>query len=104
VQRVASIIGEVSAAAGEQSGGITQVNGAVSELDRMTQENAALVEEAAAASEAIVGQAHALNEMIARYKVAAAVAARRPADGPKRATSALIEARATSSRAISHTA
>ena len=39
------------------------------QMDEGTQQNAALVEEAAAASEAIVEQAHALNEMIARYKV-----------------------------------
>ncbi|MBD1549810.1 methyl-accepting chemotaxis protein, partial [Roseibium aggregatum] len=45
VQRVADMIGEVTAAASQQSSGIAQVNQAVGHLDQMTQQNAALVEE-----------------------------------------------------------
>lgn len=50
VQRVTSIIGEISAASGEQSNGIQQVNEAVTLMDEVTQQNAALVEQAAAAA------------------------------------------------------
>ena len=51
---------------------------AIMRMDEGTQQNAALVEEAAAASEAIVTQAHALNELITRYNVGAAAAQARP--------------------------
>jgi hypothetical protein len=44
-QRVADIIGEITAASGEQSGGFGQVNTAINHLDQMTQQNAALVEQ-----------------------------------------------------------
>src|SRR5262249_49358475 len=104
VRKVTDIVAEIAAACREQSGGIEQVNKAIMKMDQTTQENAALVEEAAAASEAIVGQAHSLNEMTARYRVAAATAARRPVDAQRRATSAPNEARGAASRAISHTA
>ena len=49
VQRVTSLMGEISAASEEQSSGIDQVNRAVAQMDNVTQQNAALVEQAAAA-------------------------------------------------------
>jgi methyl-accepting chemotaxis protein len=105
VRKVTDIVAEIAAASREQSSGIEQVNKAIMKMDQTTQENAALVEEAAAASEAIVGQAHALNEMIARYKVAAAAAsARRPVEAQRRATYAADEPRAAASRTLSQTA
>jgi methyl-accepting chemotaxis protein-1 (serine sensor receptor) len=52
VQRVTSIIGEISIASGEQRDGIEQINIAISQMDSVTQQNAALVEEAAAAADA----------------------------------------------------
>ncbi len=72
VKKVTDIVAEIAAASREQSSGIEQVNKAIMRMDETTQQNAALVEEAAAASEAIVRQAHALTEMIARYKVGVA--------------------------------
>jgi methyl-accepting chemotaxis protein len=112
VRKVTDIVAEIAAACREQSSGIEQVNKAIMKMDQTTQENAALVEEAAAASEAIVGQAHALTEMISRYKVAAAAARNRsahatpgaPVEAHQRATSAPNETCAPTSRAISHTA
>ena len=50
VQRVADIMGEISAASAEQGGGIDQITLAVSQMDEVTQQNAALVEEASAAA------------------------------------------------------
>jgi methyl-accepting chemotaxis protein len=69
VKRVTDIVAEIAAASREQSSGIEQVNKAVMQMDQSTQQNAALVEQAAAASNAIVEQAQALNQMISGYRV-----------------------------------
>jgi methyl-accepting chemotaxis protein len=79
VKKVTDIVAEIAAASREQSAGIEQVNKAIMRMDEGTQQNAALVEEAAAASQAIVTQAHALNDMIARYNVGGAPAEPRAA-------------------------
>ncbi|MDE2456139.1 MAG: HAMP domain-containing protein [Burkholderiales bacterium] len=71
VQRVADIIGEVTAAANEQSRGIGQVNGAISQLDHMTQQNAALVEQSAAAAESMQEQAVRLAALVGAFKIGA---------------------------------
>ena len=71
VQRVADVIGEVTAAAGEQSQGIGQVNQAVTQLDQMTQQNAALVEESAAAAESLNQQAGQLAELVGTFRIRA---------------------------------
>jgi methyl-accepting chemotaxis protein len=87
VKKVTDIVAEIAAASREQSSGIEQVNKAVMMMDQSTQQNAALVEQAAAASQTIVEQAHALDQMISGYRVAenAAVAQageRRSTDRP----------------------
>ncbi|OWQ92956.1 hypothetical protein CDN99_00120 [Roseateles aquatilis] len=69
VQRVADIIGEISAAAREQSDGINQVNAAVGQLDQMTQQNAALVEESAAAAESLKDQSQRLATAISVFRL-----------------------------------
>ncbi len=81
VQRVADIIGEISAAAAEQSGGLAQVNGAVGSLDQMTQQNAALVEQSAAAAESLREQAARLTEVLSGFELGDAGAA--PAVAPE---------------------
>ncbi|MEW6479896.1 MAG: methyl-accepting chemotaxis protein [Pseudomonadota bacterium] len=68
-QRVADIIGEITAATSEQSQGISQVHTAVSQLDQMTQQNAALVEESAAAAESLKDQAQRLTEAVKIFSV-----------------------------------
>ncbi|CAB3728312.1 Methyl-accepting chemotaxis protein I [Achromobacter deleyi] len=68
VQRVADIMGEISAASAEQAGGIDQVTLAVSQMDEVTQQNAALVEEASAAASAMEDQARRLSEATAVFK------------------------------------
>jgi methyl-accepting chemotaxis protein len=81
VKKVTDIVAEIAAASREQSSGIEQVNKAVMQMDTTTQQNAALVEEAAAASQAIVEQTQALNNMVARYNVGEnAIAAPRAAE------------------------
>ena len=75
VQRVTSLMGEISAASEEQSSGIDQVNRAVAQMDNVTQQNAALVEQAAAAA------AGALEEQARQLADAVSVfAARRAGD------------------------
>ena len=69
VQRVADIIGEISAASREQSDGIQQVNAAIGQLDQMTQQNAALVEESAAAAESLKEQSQRLAGAISVFRL-----------------------------------
>jgi len=69
VQRVADMIGEVTAAASQQSSGIAQVNQAVGHLDQMTQQNAALVEESAAAAQSLREQADHLAKTVSVFRV-----------------------------------
>jgi methyl-accepting chemotaxis protein len=68
VKKVTDIVFEIAAASAEQSSGIEQVSKAVLQMDEATQQNAALVEEAAAASQSIVDQAQALNELVGHYR------------------------------------
>jgi methyl-accepting chemotaxis protein len=69
VQRVATLMGEITTAATEQRDGIAQVNQAVGNLDQMTQQNAALVEQSAAAAGALRDQARHLAEVVAVFKI-----------------------------------
>ncbi|MGY6272038.1 methyl-accepting chemotaxis protein [Achromobacter denitrificans] len=68
VQRVADIMGEISAASAQQAGGIDQVSLAITQMDEVTQQNAALVEEASAAATAMEEQARRLAEATAVFK------------------------------------
>ncbi|WP_445657515.1 methyl-accepting chemotaxis protein [Achromobacter sp. NCFB-sbj8-Ac1-l] len=69
VQRVTSLMGEISAASEEQASGIDQVNRAVTQMDGVTQQNAALVEQAAAAAGALEEQARQLASAVAVFKL-----------------------------------
>ncbi len=64
VNRVADIVGEITAASQEQASGIEQVNAAVTEMDGMTQKNAALVDESSAAAQSLQHSATALQEQM----------------------------------------
>ena len=68
VQRVTSLVSEIANATQEQSTGLNEINKAVVSMDEVTQQNAALVEEAAAAAESLDSQAHALNEIVGRFR------------------------------------
>jgi methyl-accepting chemotaxis protein len=69
VKKVTDIVAEVAAASHEQSTGVDQVNLAIAQIDEVTQQNAALVEEAAAVAKLMEGQAAALSEMVAQFKL-----------------------------------
>ncbi|WP_342119654.1 methyl-accepting chemotaxis protein [Pseudoduganella sp. OTU4001] len=69
VQRVTSIVGEISIATREQTDGIEQMNMAIMQMDQGTQQNAALVEQAAAAASAMSDQAGELERLVARFRL-----------------------------------
>jgi len=69
VDRVNTLIADLSQAAVQQGEGIGQINQAITQLDGMTQQNAALVEESTAAAESLKQQAMALSASVAAFKV-----------------------------------
>lgn len=71
VQRVTTVMDEISRASHEQSSGIAQVNQAVTQMDQVTQQNAALVEEAAAAAQALQEQAERMEQTVSVFRLAA---------------------------------
>jgi methyl-accepting chemotaxis protein len=72
VQRVSTLIREISTASAEQRTGISGVAASVSELDQATQQNAALVGRAAAAASAVSQQSSELATAVAVFKLAGA--------------------------------
>lgn len=69
IQRVTTIMGEISAATMEQTAGIGQVNTAIVQVDHITQQNAALVEEATAAAQSMEHQAAALAQAVGVFSI-----------------------------------
>jgi methyl-accepting chemotaxis protein len=63
INRVASLVREISTASQEQASGVDQVNMAVVQLNATTQVSAANSEETAASSEELAAQANALTEI-----------------------------------------
>ncbi len=70
VQRVNTIIAEITAAAARQSDGIGLVSATVSQVDQTTQQNAALVEQSAAAADSMKDQAERLAGLMDRFRLA----------------------------------
>jgi methyl-accepting chemotaxis protein len=68
INKVGTIISEISASTSEQMDGFLEVSRSINSLDEMTQQNAALVEEAAAASESMADQSTALRELMNFFK------------------------------------
>jgi methyl-accepting chemotaxis protein len=73
IERVTTIMSEISAAGREQEAGIEQINQAVSEMDAVTQQNAALVEQAAAATAALEEQAARLAQVVSVFTIDSAI-------------------------------
>lgn len=69
VERVATIMNEVSAACSEQNDGIGHINTAITQMDSVTQQNAALVEETASAALAMQEQAESLTGVVSTFKL-----------------------------------
>jgi methyl-accepting chemotaxis protein len=90
IERVTTIMSDISAAGQEQDAGIEQINQAVTEMDAVTQQNAALVEQAAAASASLQEQAAQLARVVSIFQLAdtdAASAARQVPDRPRKQVS-----------------
>ena len=69
VQRVTTIMAEITLANGEQGVGITRVNQSIERMDEVTQQNAAMVEEAASAAQAMHNEADHLSQAISVFKL-----------------------------------
>ncbi len=69
VDRVATLMVEISQASSAQSAGIAEVNQALIEMDSMTQQNAALVEQAAAAAASLGEESGALVHAVHIFKL-----------------------------------
>lgn len=72
INKVATIVGEISNASQEQAMGISEVSKTVVSMDDITQQNSALVEESAAASESLSEQARTLDSLIDYFRLATA--------------------------------
>jgi methyl-accepting chemotaxis protein len=70
INKVASLVGEISGASKEQAAGVSQVGEAVNQMDQVTQQNAALVEEMAAAAGSLKSQSEALVSHVSAFKLA----------------------------------
>ncbi len=71
VKRVTDLIAEISAAGREQASGVEEVNKTVTQMDQVTTQNAALVDEANTATNALVGQARSLSELLSFFSIGA---------------------------------
>jgi aerotaxis receptor len=78
VQRVNTLMSEISHSANEQLSGISQINAAVAQLDTITQQNAALVEEITASAHALEGTARNLTESVQVFKLDRREATKQP--------------------------
>jgi len=70
VARATSMVDEICKAATSQSQGLGEVNQSVTRLDEMTQQNAALVQQSAASADGLRSQAHELQALVKRFKLA----------------------------------
>ena len=70
IQRVTTLMTDISAASTEQSSGMGQIGEAVQHLDQTTQQNAALVEELSAAARSLQEQAQIQVQTIAVFTLA----------------------------------
>ncbi|WP_116140859.1 methyl-accepting chemotaxis protein [Trinickia diaoshuihuensis] len=70
VERVRTIIAEISLASEQQSVGIEQVNASVAHMEQAMQRNAALAEEASATAASLQDQSRRLDEAVARFRLA----------------------------------
>jgi methyl-accepting chemotaxis protein len=73
-RQVSDMIAAISSTTAEQRSNIGQINAATGQLDAMTQQNAALVEQSAAASDQMKEQALRLTQVVAAFRLTAAVA------------------------------
>ena len=69
VNKVTSLIAEITAASQEQAQGIEQVSETMTQMEKVTQQNAAMVEEASAAAGSLEEQAQSLTSAVAVFQL-----------------------------------
>jgi aerotaxis receptor len=69
VDKVNTVLEQISNSSGEQQLGISQVNQAVTHLDSLTQQNAAMVEELAATAQSMHGQVEAVSNSMRLFRL-----------------------------------
>jgi len=69
VEKVASVLENISHATAEQSVGVSKVSTALVEMDGITQQNAAMVEELAAAAQSLNGQVQQVHDSIRVFRL-----------------------------------
>ncbi len=70
IKQVANLVSDIATASVEQSSGVEQINKALGQMDEVTQQNSALVEENAATAKTLEGQAKAMDERLAFFRIA----------------------------------
>ena len=71
VNKVTSIVAEISTASKEQHQGIREISVAIEQMDQVTQQNAALVEQAAVAAQSMTEQSEHLRDSVRYFQLQA---------------------------------
>ncbi|QRM54894.1 methyl-accepting chemotaxis protein [Sinorhizobium sp. BG8] len=71
VQEIAAHVTGIVQGAREQATGLSEISASVSEIDRNTQRNAGMVGESSAAIHGLAGEAQRLEDLLARFRLAA---------------------------------
>ncbi|MDZ7856077.1 methyl-accepting chemotaxis protein [Sphaerotilus sp.] len=79
IARTSQLVQEISTASGEQAQGVQQITTAMHQLNHTTQQNAAASEELSATAEELSGQAMALKDMMASFRLTRSEPAAMPA-------------------------
>nr|WP_318381694.1 methyl-accepting chemotaxis protein [uncultured Enterobacter sp.] len=69
VNKVTSIVAEISSASNEQHQGIREISVAIEQMDQVTQQNAALVEQAAVAAHSMTEQSEHLRDSVRYFQL-----------------------------------
>lgn len=104
VSEISDRVSAIAASAREQSSGLAEINSAVTELDHVTQQNAAMFEETTAASHALTGEADALAQAVARFRLSDTQPAANIAPPPSPAPRPVVAAVTHGNTALAHAA
>lgn len=69
IEKVATLVGDISVASNEQASGIGQINQGLIQVSQVVQTNSATSEESAAASEELSSQATILKQLVSKFKL-----------------------------------
>lgn len=83
IERVSTIMAEITQASRKQSCGIDEVNRVIAEIDEMSQKNAELVVQSSAAAVSMQEQAERLLQTVSVFKLAACAPAMLLAEAPQ---------------------